>query len=198
MPRRRASPYSGPSKVPVLYAYEMLTDYTSQNPKDMKKLVSMDYLESIAVDNHSLVPVTKLKTFFRHAKIFTDFKTNYMGTIPDEYWMNTLLENPRVMPYIRRYLSNSPPSSRSPSPRRRLRMKAFVGQARMSDVSDDESVISIDPSNDECDNTNVNLPKPLCQGIRRVCRYYDKDRRYRPYDRDNSENSQYAFNLSYL
>ncbi|GFY06379.1 hypothetical protein TNCV_3651661 [Trichonephila clavipes] len=63
MPRRRASPYSGPSKVPVLYAYEMLTDYTSQNPKDMKKLVSMDYLESIAVDNHSLVPVTKLKTF---------------------------------------------------------------------------------------------------------------------------------------
>ncbi|GFR02532.1 uncharacterized protein TNCT_537761 [Trichonephila clavata] len=101
------------------------------------------------------------------------------------------------MPYIRRYLSTSPPSSRSSSPRRRLKMKAFVGPARMSDVSDDESVISIDPLNDECDNTNVNLPKPLCQGIRRVCRYYDKDRRYRPYDRDSSENDQYAFNLSY-
>ncbi|GFQ78276.1 uncharacterized protein TNCT_250221 [Trichonephila clavata] len=175
----------------------MLTDYTSQNPEDMKKLVSMGYLESIAVDHQSLVPVTKLKSFFRHAKTFTEFKANYLQTIPDEYWINTLHENPRVMPYIRRYLSTSPPSSRSPSPRRRLKMKAFVGPARMSDVSDDESVISIDPLNDECDNTNVNLPKPLCQGIRRVCRYYDKDRRYRPYDRDSSENDQYAFNLSY-
>ncbi|GFR31248.1 uncharacterized protein TNCT_319311 [Trichonephila clavata] len=140
MRRRRASPFRGPSKVPILYVCEMLTDYTSQNPEDMKKLVSMGYLESIAVDNQSL-------------------------TIPDEYWINTLHENPRVMPYIRRYLSTSPPSSRSPSPRRRLKMKAFVGPARMSDVSDDESVISIDPLNDECDNTNVNLPKPLCQGI---------------------------------
>ncbi|GFR14083.1 uncharacterized protein TNCT_516421 [Trichonephila clavata] len=101
------------------------------------------------------------------------------------------------MSYIHCCLSTSPPSSRSPSPRRRLKMKAFVGQARMSDVSDDESVISIDPINDECDNTNVNLPKPLCQGIRRVCRYYNKDRRYRPFDRDSSENDQYAFNLSF-
>ncbi|GFR14655.1 hypothetical protein TNCT_490041 [Trichonephila clavata] len=89
MPRRRASPSrGGPSKVPVLYAYEMLTDYTSQHPKDMKKLVSMGYLESIAVDDHSLVRVTKLKTFFRHARTFTDFKTNFMQTIPDDYCIN--------------------------------------------------------------------------------------------------------------
>ncbi|GFR21995.1 hypothetical protein TNCT_426751 [Trichonephila clavata] len=71
----------------------MLTEYTSQNPEDMKKLVSMGYLESIAVDNQSLVPETKLKSFFCHAKTFTDFKANYLQTIPDEYWINTLNEN---------------------------------------------------------------------------------------------------------
>ncbi|GFY74566.1 uncharacterized protein TNIN_303051 [Trichonephila inaurata madagascariensis] len=39
----------------LLYAYEMLTDYTLKIGRH-EKLVSMDYLESTAVDNHSLVP----------------------------------------------------------------------------------------------------------------------------------------------
>ncbi|GFS31596.1 uncharacterized protein NPIL_31091 [Nephila pilipes] len=149
MPRRSPSPSrGGPRKVPVLYAYEMLNEYGSQHPEDMKKSVSLSHMESIAVDNHSLIPITKLKTFFRQAKTFQDFKIDYMQRVPDEYWSDVLSENPRLRPYIRRYLSTSPPSSRSPSPRRRLKMKAFVGRANMSDVSDDESTLM--PGNSAC------------------------------------------------
>lgn len=67
----------------------------------------------------------------------------------------------------------------------------------MSDVSDDESILSVDSKNDDEDDTNVNFPQPLCQGIRRVCRYYDRSQRYRKYDKDKSENDRYIFNLRY-
>lgn len=61
----------------------------------------------------------------------------------------------------------------------------------------ENSLISIDPSGDECDNQDVNLPLPACQAINKVCRNYNKYRQYIPYDTDNTEQSDYQVRVKY-
>lgn len=38
---------------------------------------------------------------------------------------------------------------------------------------------------------DLNLPIPVCQGIRRVCAFHDKSRKYSKYQNDNSDNFEY-------
>lgn len=61
----------------------------------------------------------------------------------------------------------------------------------------DKSTIQIIPSHDECDETDVNLPKPSCKAIRKVCRRYNSARRYMPYLADGSENKEYDIKVRY-
>lgn len=57
--------------------------------------------------------------------------------------------------------------------------------------------MSIKSSGDECDEYDVNLPIPVCQGIRRVCRAYDSRRKYTKFPPDSSEDDQYIFDVNY-
>lgn len=190
--RRKRSSQKFPQKVPLMYAYEKIQEWGANYPDDITKIVNLADLEKIADDDHlTLVPLAKLKPVFQTFSIFQKFKAAFFQNIPLEYWEDVIKENPKKRPYVRKYS----PSTRQR--RKKLSLKAFVGEPVMSDVSDEDSVLSIDPRNDECDNTNVNFPKPLCQGIRKVCRYYDDKRRYKSYQDDHTQNRRYRFKLDY-
>lgn len=42
---------------------------------------------------------------------------------------------------------------------------------------------------------DLNLPMPVCQGIRRVCAFHDKSRKYAKYQKDNSDKYDYKISL---
>lgn len=186
MPPRRRQPPFPPKRIPTDYAYESLVDFFGHNEEDMKKPPSLPEMQRLSKQN--LIHLTKLKTYFRGHDAYQLFVERFAGSVPDSAWED-VYDDART--YVRQYYR--PVESN----RKFLRMKSFVGSPNMSDVSDDESVLSIDPSNDESDDTNINFPKPVCAGIRRVCRYYDKGRRYRPYENDESERDYYTMNLRY-
>lgn len=108
-------------------------------------------------------------------------------------------------PRRRRGRPRKSPRRRSTSPARRTRSGRYKIKSKLGRMSreerdsadDDESVLSIRSSNDECDDTDVNLPIPVCQGIRRVCRNYDRNRRYTDFPRDPSEDKNYIFEVGY-
>lgn len=190
--RRKKRPNEFPRKVPLWYAYEKLQEYGANHRNDMSQIVGVDHLKQIADDpKHTLVPLEKLKKFFRKWEDFKTFKTSHFRNIPREFWEDVIKDNPKKRPYVRKYV----PTTRKRH--QKYKMKAFIGEPVMSDVSDDDSVISIDPQNDECDETNVNLPKPICQAFRRVCRYYKPNRQYKDYQKDGTENRRYMFRLNY-
>lgn len=196
MPRRvaRTGP-RGPLKVPRDYVFEKLIEYHDDNPDELVEAPTQRYFNRHAVNDGVLFPVGKLKHLFRHARTFQEFKRTYLHDIPNEEWLRIVDGNPRLQTYARRFMSGAA------SNRRFLRLKAYVDHPDSylpDDPSSEDSVMSIDQKNDECDNTNVNLPKSVCQGIRRVCRYHDENRRYRPFDKDDSERHRYNFNVSYV
>lgn len=59
------------------------------------------------------------------------------------------------------------------------------------------SVITIGPAGDECDDEDVNLPKPACQAINKVCKYYNAAKQYLPYRADGSEQKNYQIRVHY-
>lgn len=61
----------------------------------------------------------------------------------------------------------------------------------------DRSVLSIQRTGDECDNTDVNLPKGLCAATRKVCRRYNAMRQYMPIQPDHSELRSYDIEVRY-
>lgn len=78
-------------------------------------------------------------------------------------------------------------------------MFANLGHVDRDEIdSADKSTLTIDPSHDECDEIDVNLPIPTCKAIRKVCRNYDSRRRYLPYTEDGSEGKQYNFKVKYI
>lgn len=190
--RRKKRSTCLPRKVPLWYAYEKLQEHAANFPNDMSRIVGMEEMERIADDKkHTLVSLTKLKQFFRKWSVFRAFKMTHFQNIPQSFWEDVIKENPQKRPYVRKYAR----SSRKRRPQ--LKMKSFIGEPDMSVVSDDDSVLSIDPRNDECDDTNVNLPKPMCRAFRKVCRYYNAQRQYSDYPDDRTQNRRYSFNLNY-
>lgn len=98
----------------------------------------------------------------------------------------------------------SPSRSRSPSPRIRYRKGELVMNTKLGeDFSPEEirdapySLMAIQPSGDECDDTDVNLPMPACKAIRKVCRNYNTLRQYTNYQPDGSERSNYQIRVKY-
>lgn len=176
-----------PTKIPFDYIVECLFDSNIR--------VSRSTLRRIAVDDGTMIPLHRLRTRFPSIDAFEDFKNTYLQDIPDTVWEGAVQDNPRLKSYANRFMRN-PFRSRS------LKMKAYVdspaGRRHVRPLSDDESVMVIDPTNDPHDPTNVNLPKSVCRGIRSVCRYYDDHERYAHWNRDDgSEGHLYRFNVEY-
>lgn len=61
----------------------------------------------------------------------------------------------------------------------------------------ERSLMSIDPAQDECDPTDVNLPKPACRAINKVCKGYNRARQYVPFAPDGSEHRDYQVRVRY-
>lgn len=78
-----------------------------------------------------------------------------------------------------------------------VRLGSHVKRQDYRFLDPDESYMTIKPANDECDDTDVNLPLPVCQGIRRVCRNYKANRQYGDYEDENDEDDRYLFHVQY-
>lgn len=189
------------NRIPVVTAYRYLKTFG----------ITMGDLEVISKDG-PLVLKSSLRRFFDSTKSFKSFTDDM--TVLDEEWAKALGENPRLARYIRKFYAGDPIypprsiriRSRSPSPRGRLKrgrkklaLKAKLGRFTSgfmeNEVPDDESYMVIHPSGDECDRYDVNLPKPVCASIRRVCRNYGPNKRYTKFKPDKSENNTYGFRV---
>lgn len=194
-PRRRIAhtPARTPLKVPFGYVVELLKQIYDASPEDFTNRISKTALKQHRVDNGHMIPVSKLKPLFRHARDFNEFKQTHLTSIPSYVWIEVMNKNKRLGRYVSKYIGGS-----SAANKKKLKMKSFIGSPDdVSDVSSDESIFSIADSKDRCDRNNKNLPKSVCQGVRRVCRYYDDARRYKPFDKDDSEDSLYNIHLEY-
>lgn len=189
------------------------------------KKVQMEDLEDMAEDGRS-VEVEKLRKFFKTKKGFTEFKATQLD-VPNQVWEYPDVRTFQYKKFKQLNAPLPPSRSRSPSPtatrgrsrsprrpvfgpakkrgrpptkRDKFKMWSKLGTLTPNDVlyrEDNESILYIDPSKDECDDTDVNFPLPVCQGIRRVCRTYDKNRRYTNFPPDSSENQKYIFAVKY-
>ncbi|KAG8156217.1 hypothetical protein JTE90_011127 [Oedothorax gibbosus] len=183
-------PPRGPTKAPYAYVHQSLLDFGVRGITDA-------FLRRIAVDHRTLIPLNRLRSRFESTAQFQDFKTRYMRDIPDEHWETAVRNNDRLQSYANRFMRN--PFKRRPVKLRTyVKNEAGLARHRSSPVSDDESILSIDRNNDTCDDTNVNLPKSVCRGIRSVCRYYDDHERYADWDIDDgTEQQQYTIDVDY-
>lgn len=181
-----------PTKIPTQFAFIVLneTNRGYRNPE----AVDMHDVQALCDGENSLVRVAKLRRFFANAVTYKMFKE---GLLVDDNAWNAVVqstENDAVRKYAKRFMTRRPR-------KRKNRHVSRLGTYSNAELSDDElsdaSAISITPSNDECDDTDVNLPLPVCAGIRRVCRNYDAQRRYIPYVRDASDNKRYHLKVAY-
>lgn len=135
--------------------------------------------------------------------------------------MNVSPPSPRTSPVPNRRRSParnaSPARARSASPAGRARsrsplraapanryrrgelvMRTKLGKLTAAEKAEaDRSVISIQPTGDECDEMDVNLPKAVCAAARKVCRQYNAMRQYVPSETDNSELRHYDIQVKY-
>lgn len=192
MPRRIAHHTSrGPTKVPFRYVMDLLGEIERDRPHDLVNgRVSRSRMQRLTVNGGLLIPVNKLKPLFQEAQTFQTFKRDILSRIPVEQWVAVVHEDARLGKYVHRHVG-------AYANRRKLKTRAFIGSRVPSDVSSDESLLSISSKNDRSDRTNVNLPLSVCQGIQRTCRYYDDARRYREFDSDDSEDSKYRIDVRY-
>lgn len=186
-----------PTKVPIIYAAYVLNDLNRGYENPAK--IDADELNALAVNDGFLVPVAKLRRFFAKPIFFKQFKE--LMSVSDDFWVRTIELCPSIEKYARRFMKKVPkkkgrPRTKGPAKKYDSRLGSF-SEREISDLDSDASAVSIAPSNDECDATDVNLPLPSCAGVRRVCRKYDRNRRYMSYSPDSSENKQYLFQISY-
>lgn len=210
-----------PQKIPKEYAAKALAQHNRGYDDDDVPDILAGEVFGLSEDD-CLISVAKLKKFFRTYGDYVDFKNKFVAKVPDEEWQMAQAHcgNKTAKRYAsshasvkgkkkgkrvgrrRSCSSSSGGSSRSrsasPANRKRLKMKAWRrGYEQSSDEDDDISILRISKSARGCDAKDVNLPAPICKGIRKVCRYYGPDRRYRAFGPDNSEKHVYDFGLSY-
>lgn len=173
-------------------AYRLL-----QSAKGLIEAVPIERLEQLAKKNGNIT-VSNLRRFFTHAKFFKEFKERLaMGGRRSRSPSPGRSRSPSRSPSRSRSRS---PSRRRPAPRRsRLSMETKLGSRDVYEYGpQDAPSLFIQPAGDECDPQDVNLPLPVCQGLRRVCRQYGKDKRYRKFQPDSSENKKYDYDIDYL
>lgn len=108
--------------------------------------------------------------------------------------------------------NSPPPRSRSASPirarspqrvtpryrRGELHMESKLGEfTTLQRRNAPRSTLSIRRMGDECDDNDVNLPKPVCKAIRKACRRYNINHQYLPLQTDGSETNDYDIRVSY-
>lgn len=191
MPRKR-----NPQKIPLPYVIRIFNDGSVRRGYSAK--VEYEMLEHLSTHGSALINVNALRTLFSTTALFKAFKSTLK--VPEAAWHEVFSNFPECRSYVRRWFKRSGPTSRR---RSKFAIRSKLGD-RWSDEEvssaddDDASYLSIEPSGDECDETDVNLPVPVCQGIRRVCRNYDPvTRRYARFAPDKSENKKYKFHVRY-
>lgn len=187
-----------PTKIPIQYAAYILND-SKRGWEYNPERVEANELEEIAVNDGNLVPVSKMRKFFKNTPAFKEFKENI--SVPDKIWKMAIRISPDIRKYAKRFMTNVPkPRGRPPTKSQKKKYRSRLGSFSEDEISSndsDSSIISIAPSNDECDSTDVNMPLPSCAGLRRVCKRYGSNRRYLPLKRDSSEDKQYLVEVSY-
>jgi hypothetical protein len=183
------------TKIPVTSAYESVNNVDSGASRQIR----YEELEELAVDGGFLIPLSRLRPWFPNARAFRAFKQNLQ--IPEAHWIDAARRAPHARRYINRFITTvSLPVVRRGN--KKLRMKARLQRSesdeQLDNLDDDESLLSIAPSSDECDDEDVNLPLPVCQGLRRVCRKYGTNRQYKDFGEDSSENRHYIFRVKYV
>lgn len=186
-----------PTKVPITYAAYALNNIN--RGYEHPERIDEEELTALAVNDGYLVPVAKLRRFFANSRFFDQFKEYLL--VSDNFWKRTIELCPSIAKYARRFMKKVPkkkgrPRKKGPAKKYKSKLGSF-SEDEISDLDSDASAVSIAPSDDECDATDVNIPLPTCAGLRRVCRNYDADRRYISYSPDSSENKQYLFEISY-
>lgn len=79
-------------------------------------------------------------------------------------------------------------------PRFNGKVQAFLTnhpEAFKNKITKGHSVLYVDDQFDD-----LNLPMPVCQGIRRVCAFHDKSRKYKKYQKDGSDDYDYQIQFS--
>lgn len=209
-----------PLRVPVGYAFAKLNEKARGHPRLHR--VNFNSLDDLAHDG--LIQVTLLREFFNTTPAYLQFKRQILVPHKDWQKVVNQATDPKVRNYAKRQMkinpsgsaSNSPRGSphasphaspqrsRSPSPIQRmpryrkgqLTMKTHLGhQTPREYIGGPSSTLSIEPSGDECDESDVNLPLPACQAINKVCRNYNKFRQYIPKRPDGSENKKYVIKI---
>lgn len=93
--------------------------------------------------------------------------------------------------------SPTPPGPKTPRYRKGdLQMTTKLGKFNREEYRNAPlSTMMIDPSGDECDDTDVNWPLPLCNVVNKVCRNYSPTRQYMPYRPDGTEHKNYSIRV---
>lgn len=205
-----------PLRVPIRYAFAKLNESARGYPR----LQRVNFGPLIDVAHDGLIQVTLLKYYFKYTRDYLQFKSQIL--VPHRDWQRVVNEatDPKVRNYAKRQMKVNPSGSASNSPRgsprasphaspRRSRSPSPVqrmpryrkGQLIMDThlghdyIGGPLSTLAIEPSGDECDESDVNLPLPACQAINKVCRNYNKLRQYAPKRPDGTENKKYTIKI---
>lgn len=208
-----------PLRVPVEYAFSKLNE--SRRGYQHSQRLNLDALQDITQEG--LVRVTHLRPWFANNTAFQEFKRQIY--VPHNYWQRALQAHPTIRAYARRQMkvnparspATSPRGSRRGSPRRspprsrsrtppvrktpryrkgELKMTTRLGRFRENEHREVPlSSMGIDVGGDECDETDVNFPLPVCQAINKVCRRYSPTRQYMPYRPDGTEQKNYMIRV---
>lgn len=182
-----------PTKVPTAYVTRCLREFLHRG-------IDFAELEGTVPGTIALASVAKIKSsFFKRGEGFQEFKERYLQDIDDVDWQQAAEEDPNVARYCRRWMKEkpqSPPASPRGRPKKRKNMRLVNLFSEMSDDDDDYPDQHVFTFPDAADD-DPNLPMPVCRGIRRSCRNYGSGNRYVPFDKDESENNEYLFDVSY-
>lgn len=196
--------YKRPRRITIEEAVATINDVDRGNPRRNPGQVTESDFNDLRVMGN-LVNVKDLLPFFGNKKYFQKFKDELAYRRPKPASAKKRSSRSKSPSPSRSKSppkrSKSPPKRRGrPRTRRVLRLKSKLGTFSDDDIrsSDDEdSFLSIEPANDEYDDTDVNLPGTVCQGFRRVCRNYGPGNRYVKFEPDSSENYLYNLDLKY-
>lgn len=209
-----------PLRVPLRYALAKLNESARGFPRLVR--VNTSTVEDLVLDG--LVQVKLLRQFFNTTPDYMQFKRSIQVPHSDWQRVINQATDPKTQNYAKRQMkvnpshsaSNSPRGSAPASPRAspgrsrstsplrkmpRYRKGELNMQTHLRDLSDEDynatpfSTLSIVPSGDECDDTDVNLPLPACQAVNKVCRNYNRFRQYMPKRPDGSERKKYAIKV---
>ena len=204
-------------KIPIDYAWNELRHH-------LRGFLNVQPIQRDAVARvaeSGLVRVTQLKPLFKDNSAYRDWRRGIH--VPDRQWERLMNRFPDIQTYARRQMRINPNGraaspqryrkrcrsrSRSPSPirrknassnpRGRLRMLSRLGAISAAERrATQASILSVQRKNDECDDQDVNLPKPICKAVRKACRTYGANHQYIRNPTDGTEMRDYELEINY-